>query len=85
MAVWDLGLRTVLPYWGCDAEGCGRCSRLDGLGLDLGISEVFSDLNESVIQRRLWWLLSLVSQVAAALGNTGRGEEGVPQVQHKRK
>lgn len=50
MAVWGLGLRTVPSYWGCDAEGCCCCARWDGLGLDVGILELLSNLNEPVTQ-----------------------------------
>jgi len=39
----------VQHTWRCGAEGCGQWAWWDGLGLDLGILEVFSNLNGSVI------------------------------------
>ena len=35
--------------WRCGTEGCGHWTRWAGLGLGLGISEVFSSLNDAVI------------------------------------
>ena len=35
--------------WGCGTEGRGQWARWDGLGLGLGILEVLSNLNDSVI------------------------------------
>ena len=35
--------------WGCGTEGCGQWARWGGLGLDWVISEVFSNLNDSMV------------------------------------
>ena len=39
----------VAKPWECGPEGRGQWARWGGLGLDFGISEVFSNLNDSVI------------------------------------
>ena len=39
----------VQEQWRCDAEGREQWAWWDGLGLDLGILEVFSNFNDSVI------------------------------------
>ena len=41
--------------WVCGIEGCGQWARRGGLGLDLGICEVFSNRNDSVIPLFLLW------------------------------
>jgi len=40
---------SVPEQWRCGTEGCGLWAWWGGLGLDLGISELFSNLNDSVI------------------------------------
>ena len=35
--------------WRCGTEGCGQWARWGGLMLDLGILEVFSNLNDFMI------------------------------------
>ena len=42
----------IPELWGCGTEGRGQWARWGGLGLDLGISEVFSNLTDSMILRR---------------------------------
>ena len=37
-----------LEPWGCGTEGCGQWAQWGGLGLELGIREVSSNLNDSV-------------------------------------
>ena len=39
----------VPELWGCGTEGRGQWARWRGLGLGLGISEVFSNLTDSMI------------------------------------
>jgi len=38
----------VQERWRCGTEGCGQWAWWDGLGLDLGMLEVFPNLNDSV-------------------------------------
>ena len=39
----------VPELWGCGTEGCGQWTWWGGLGLDLGISDTFSNPNDSVV------------------------------------
>ena len=39
----------VPEQWGCGTEGRGQWARWSGLGLDLGILEVFSNVHDSII------------------------------------
>ena len=41
--------RDVPELWGCGTEGCGQWTWWGGLGLDLGISDTFSNPNDSVV------------------------------------
>jgi len=48
---WYLGLQAggIQEMWACGTEGRGHWAWWDGLGLDLVIMEVFSNINDSLI------------------------------------